>query len=445
MTLIDDWLEGVRCQVNVEQHIFLEIVVDRLAVELGLKDAGASHREDGTEPLRHLLHGPPGTGKSHVLKFVQELFALAGLKKGIDYQFVAFQATNAADLDGDTIHHAFGWNTNKRSFEQAMKPEAAKQLAYCRWLFIDEISLVPADLFAQVDHCLREVKPSADAWKHDPLTGNTRPLAGVNVILVGDFKQLPPPQGGNLADVPHHLRVGPHETCKAPDPMADAGRRLMWEDIEGMVELTDRERCKDEWWNEVTDELRAGHLSENNWRYLHGYPVEGCKLSKEERESRRRVIDGPGDPRLREARFQEAPVIVANNDAKYQINKDRAKKYAQDANAQLRWSVAKDVASTETLQAQACDKERKIKWLQYHDKDTGNLLGTLPLAIGMKVALTEHIDRSEDKSRHDEALPEMLAGEEGRRDAMPKMSDDQDTCQVHTVYDDNACSGHSLH
>ena len=35
--------------------------------------------------------------------------------------------------------------------------------------------------------------------------------------------------------------------------------------------------------------------------------------------------------------------------------------------------------------------------MQYHDKDTGNLLGTLPLAIGMKVALTERIDRSEDK------------------------------------------------
>jgi hypothetical protein len=37
------------------------------------------------------------------------------------------------------------------------------------------------------------------------------------------------------------------------------------------------------------------------------------------------------------------------------------------------------------------------RWLQYHDKDTGNLLGTLPLAIGMRMALTEHIDRSEDK------------------------------------------------
>ena len=25
-----------------------------------------------------------------------------------------------------------------------------------------------------------------------------------------------------------------------------------------------------------------------------------------------------------------------------------------------------------------------VRWLLYHDKDTGNLMGTLPLAIGMR-------------------------------------------------------------
>ena len=44
-----------------------------------------------------------------------------------------------------------------------------------------------------------------------------------------------------------------------------------------------------------------------------------------ERESRRRVIAGPEDPRLREEKFRWAAAIVANNDAQYQINKDRAR------------------------------------------------------------------------------------------------------------------------
>ena len=38
-----------------------------------------------------------------------------------------------------------------------------------------------------------------------------------------------------------------------------------------------------------------------------------------------------------------------------------------------------------------------MRWLQYHDRDTGDLCGTLPLAIGMPVALTQHMDRSPDK------------------------------------------------
>ena len=142
------------------------------------------------------------------------------------------------------------------------------------------------------------------------------------------------------------------------------------------------------------DELRDGKLSEKNHRYLHGRPVEGCTLSQEERRSRKRLVDGPRDPRLREPKFVEATVVVANNDAKYQINKDRAKAYARDAETPLVWSVAKDKAGVEALQTQACDKEAKVRWLQYHDMDTEGLCGMLPLAIGMPVALTHHIDRS---------------------------------------------------
>ena len=360
LPLIEDWLEGARGRVNPAQFKFIQLVADRLKVEFGLVQPEESLREDGAEPLRYLLHGPPGTGKSHAVKLVQELFELVDLKKGVDWQFLAFQATNAADLEGDTIHHAVGLSLSPDSFDKPVSNEVAKRMANWRWIFVDEISMTPAQLLALMEQRLRQVKPSGAPWKHDP-NGEVRPFAGINFIGIGDFKQLPPPQGGYLASIPHQQRVGPHDPSKAPDVLVDAGQRLMWDSIQGVVELTDRERCKDEWWNEVTDELRAGHLSDKNWRYLHGKPVEGCLLSKEEKESRRRVIAGPQDPRLRQAKFQEAPLIVANNDSKYQINKDRAKKYAKDAGAALRWSIAKDVASNEALQAQICDKDRKLQ------------------------------------------------------------------------------------
>ena len=113
---------------------------------------------------------------------------------------------------------------------------------------------------------------------------------------------------------------------------------------------------------QVVNQLGHGYLSEENRKYLHGEPVEGCRLSVEERRSRKRVIDGPEDPRLQEAKYQTAPVNVAHNDARCQINKDRAEKYSADAGlARPRWSLAVDIASSKALQADACDKDAKIR------------------------------------------------------------------------------------
>ena len=178
-----------------------------------------------------------------------------------------------------------------------------------------------------------------------------------------------------------------------------------------MPGFTNFERCKDDWWNEapfqtsqtttpstpqnlnalppppnqpsqaaaakVVDELREGKLSDKNHRCTAAM-WKGCALSTLEKRSRQRVVDGPYDPRLREAKFLNATIVVSNNDAKYQINKDHAKAYARDAQTPLHWSVAQDKAGAEALHTQDCDKEAKIRWLQYHDMDTEGLCGMLP-------------------------------------------------------------------
>ena len=359
------WLlsEEVQLRANAKQLEFLELIVDRVAVELGVLSVGESIR-GSVDPLIWLLHGPPGTGKSYVLQMMRKFFdRVLGYKYGLHYEVTAFQAVNAMDLGGRTIHSAFGFGM--KPGDRGAVDESAKRMAFWRWLIIDEISLTSADLLARAEERLRSCVPDTSLWKR--LNGVVRPFAGVNVVFTGDFQQLKPPGGAYLADIPRSIK-NPQVVKGFSEELvlAEQGRMILWGGTtQGVTELIDRERCKDEWWNEVVDELRAVRLSRRNWQYLHGIRPEGCTLSEEERRSRQRVLVSLDDTRLRESRFEEAPVIVANNDARYQINKDRAKSHSLSAETPLRWCVATDRASSTVLQVQECDKDTRIRNLVY--------------------------------------------------------------------------------
>ena len=171
-------------------------------------------------------------------------------------------------LKGKTIHSAFGFDRQKQG-DKAASEEVAKKMAHWRWLIMDEVSLTDAKLLAQMEQRLRFAVPGASPWRQD-LHGRLRPFGGVNVIFTGDFHQLPPPAGHYLANIPRNLGR-PQRHQQGHDALADQGRQLLWSGpTQGVTELTDRERCKDDWWNEVVDEMRAGQLSDANWRYLHG-------------------------------------------------------------------------------------------------------------------------------------------------------------------------------
>ena len=83
------WLgsEQVQSGLNAKQLELLRVVVERVLVELELVPPDHEIALRRAEPLAWLLHGPPGTGKSHVLKFLRELFEeQLGYAQGIDYE-----------------------------------------------------------------------------------------------------------------------------------------------------------------------------------------------------------------------------------------------------------------------------------------------------------------------------------------------------------------------
>ena len=383
----------------------------------------------GTEPLRWALHGGPGAGKSYVLNRIRkELFEkVLCWTQGQEFQVVTLQAVMAKDLDGDTIHHAFGLNWQGLGDERI---SGHKLLELCqkalrwRWLIIDEISMVSAELLARLELRCRELVRDLAQGKYAKDIANARPFGGLNVILAGDMWQLPPPRGTFLGDVPWEW-LTQSKSKKVAHTIH--GQELIWgtapNGLHGLTELVECERTRDVWLQALQNEIRDGKLSETNHAFLHGLetPVPGswngqkldcgnsrcqellkekatpkqihaeeCRVCRDERASKARVVDGR---LIAEPRFTNAKAIFATNAVKYHVNKLRAKAWAAERRQPLQYAIAKDRISSVALREKPDLGADKLSWLQRHDQECGALYGVLPLCIGMPVTATDHLDR----------------------------------------------------
>ena len=229
------------------------------------------------EPLRWAVHGGPGTGKSYVLNLIRkELFEkLLGWKQGAEFQVVTLQAVMASDLNGDTIHHAFGLNWqgvgDERISPHKLLDLSMKALSW-RWLIIDEISMVSAELLSRLELRCRELVRDLAPSKYDAGEAYARPFGGLNVLLAGDLWQLPPPRGTFLQDVPWEW-LTQSKTKKVAHTIH--GQEIVWgtlpNGIHGVTQLMACERTRDAWLQSLQAEIRNGALSDTNHAFLHGW------------------------------------------------------------------------------------------------------------------------------------------------------------------------------
>jgi hypothetical protein len=125
-----------------------------------------------------LLTGKAGTGKSTVLRLFKE-----HAPKGT--VFLAPTGLAALNIGGSTIHRFFGFHAGilPPNYQPAMEPEQQELISMAQTIVIDEISMVRSDVFAAMDSILRSIAP--------PDCQN-RAFGGKQIIVVGDFFQLPP-------------------------------------------------------------------------------------------------------------------------------------------------------------------------------------------------------------------------------------------------------------
>ena len=154
--------------LNAKQFEVVEKVALRAAIEnpneVPTQRKGLEHDNRNSSlanPLRWVVHGGPGVGKSHVISSIATLFTdVFGWQHGVEFQNLALQAVMADQLNGDTLHHALGINPfdqygpgNSRTDLQ----ETARRLEHLRWIIIDEISMISAAFLASIDMQLRSI------------------------------------------------------------------------------------------------------------------------------------------------------------------------------------------------------------------------------------------------------------------------------------------------
>lgn len=127
------------------------------------------------------LTGEPGSGKTYTInQYVAYLE-----EHGIEPAITASTGIAATHIGGMTIHSWSGIGIKNRLSSHELNNIVAndyvqKRVGSAKVLIVDEISMLGPETLQMIDLVCREVKK------------NSRPFGGVQVVLVGDFFQLPP-------------------------------------------------------------------------------------------------------------------------------------------------------------------------------------------------------------------------------------------------------------
>ncbi|KAH9829139.1 ATP-dependent DNA helicase PIF1 [Teratosphaeria destructans] len=177
-----------------------------------------------TEEKRSVFFtGSAGTGKSVLLR---EIISALRKKYQREPDRVAVTASTglaACNVGGVTLHSFAGIGLGKEDVPELVKKIKRNAKAKHRWmrtkvLIVDEISMVDADLFDKLESIARQMR------------NNGRPFGGIQLVITGDFFQLPPvPEGhGRVAkfafdaatwNTTIEYTIGLHHVFRQKDPV----------------------------------------------------------------------------------------------------------------------------------------------------------------------------------------------------------------------------------
>merc|ERR1712002_63668 len=200
------------------------------------------------------LYGQAGTGKTYLLNTIIPALEFKSLKSGVDFAkpliLVMSPTASAAKhlLYGDTIHGALkinGFDNLEKQLLHGANATLSHDLSQVKHVIIDEISMVGANFFWDINQKLKQIMGSQEYF------------GGLNVIATGDFHQLPP-----VGDVWIFNRTSIRGGCKAT-------ATNIWKVYFKMYKLTEHLRSEgDQDYSLLQEEIAIGKVSQEMYEKL---------------------------------------------------------------------------------------------------------------------------------------------------------------------------------
>ena len=198
------------------------------------------------------LTGEPGSGKTHTInQYVAYLRSC-----GIEPSITASTGIAATHIGGYTIHSWSGIGVRRDITKYdidriSQNRNVVRRVGNARILIIDEVSMLSARTLGMVEAVCREIRR------------NQQPFGGLQIILVGDFFQLPPIVSREISGNNKIIDVARDENTKF------AYRSRAWETLNPIVcYLSEQHRQEDAIFLEFLSAMRQATIVESHKQLL---------------------------------------------------------------------------------------------------------------------------------------------------------------------------------
>lgn len=286
------------------------------------------------------ITGPAGSGKSFLIKQIVADCEQRGFKYGVTA--MTGSAAVLLGVGAKTVHSWAGIGLGTKSVEELIAgvrraPPLAMRWRATKVLIIDEVSMLTAELFEKLDKIGRALRNNAG-----------RPFGGIQLVLVGDFYQLPP--------------IGKEaQFCFEHEEL--------WEHLE-VFHLNTVWRQADPTWRDMLNEIRVGHCSPDTF----------------DRLSARMVSPDRSDA------IQPTKLFCRRGEVD-SVNQEEHDKLDGDART---WERIVEVRGTRTnlIENNTATDSKKVKGLLEAYEKHAQYYPTLNLKVGDQVMLLANLDTS---------------------------------------------------